>query len=124
QPPPVFSGTPSSVVADAKRLIEKSRKVQDDVVENVKHEDAAFSNVVQPLAQDDNAMALESHILGFYQSVSTDQQLRDASTEAEKLMDDFSIESSMREDVFKLYDAVLKRGEKLDPESQRLLERE
>ncbi|KAI9875009.1 MAG: hypothetical protein M1823_007564, partial [Watsoniomyces obsoletus] len=30
----------------------------------------------------------------------------------------------MREDVFNLVDAVLKKGEKLDPESQRLLEKE
>jgi len=30
----------------------------------------------------------------------------------------------MREDIFKLVDAVHKKGEKLDPESQRLLEKE
>ena len=69
-------------------------------------------------------MALEAHVIGLYQAVSTDQQLRDASSEAEKLMDDFAIESSMREDVFGLVDAVLKKGEKLDPESQRLLEKD
>ncbi|KIW21880.1 uncharacterized protein PV07_12704 [Cladophialophora immunda] len=45
-----------------------------------------------------------------------DKVLRDASTEAEKLMDDFSIEAAMREDVFK-------KGGELDPESQRLLEK-
>jgi metallopeptidase MepB len=39
-------------------------------------------------------------------------------------MDDYSIEAAMREDVFNLVDAVLKKGEKLDPESQRLLEKE
>ncbi|KAL5438554.1 hypothetical protein PMIN05_005758 [Paraphaeosphaeria minitans] len=69
-------------------------------------------------------MAIESHIIGFYQAVSTDKALRDASTEAEKLLDDFSIESSMRDDVFKLIDAVLKKKESLDPESQRLLEKD
>jgi metallopeptidase MepB len=69
-------------------------------------------------------MALETHILGFYQAVSTDQKLRDASSEAEKEMDDFGIESAMREDLFQLVDAVLKKKEQLDPESQRLLEKE
>ena len=69
-------------------------------------------------------MAIESHIIGFYQAVSTDQKLRDASTEAEKLLDDFGIESSMRQDVFDLVDAVLKKNEALDPESRRLLEKD
>jgi metallopeptidase MepB len=69
-------------------------------------------------------MAIESHIIGFYQAVSTDQKLRDASTEAEQLLDDFGIESSMRQDVFDLVDAVLKKKEELDPESQRLLEKD
>lgn len=76
------------------------------------------------MAHDENRQGLVAHILGFYQSVSTDQELRDASTEAEKMMDDFSIEASMREDVYKLVDAALKKGDKLDPESQRLLEKE
>ena len=73
---------------------------------------------------DENEMALETHIIGFYQAVSTDQELRDASTEAEKMLDDFGIESSMNEDVFKLVDAVAKKSEKLDPESQRFLEKD
>lgn len=68
-------------------------------------------------------MSLESHILGFYQAVSTDKALRDASTEADKLFEDYGIESAMREDVFNLVDAASKAGDKLDPESQRLLEK-
>lgn len=77
-----------------------------------------------PMVTDENVISLESHILGFYQSVSANQDLRNASTEADKLFDDFSIESSMREDVYKVVEAALKKGEKLDPESQRLLEKE
>ena len=89
----------------------------------VKPEDASFENTMLPLAADENQGGLENHIIGFYQSVSTNQELRDASTKAEEMMDDFSIESSMREDIYKLVEAALKRGEKLDPESQRLLEK-
>ena len=69
-------------------------------------------------------MGLEAHIIGFYQAVSTDQELRDASTEAERLLDDFGIEASMNEDIFKLVDAVAEKGEKLDPESQHFLEKD
>ncbi|KAL1953431.1 hypothetical protein VTO42DRAFT_2838 [Malbranchea cinnamomea] len=126
QPPPAFTGTPSSVLADTKRLIERSRSVQDSIASSVTPETASFANVLLPLAHDENALALETHILGFYQAVSTDAKLRDASTEAEKLLDDFAIESSMREDLFRLVDAVVKsgEGEKLDPESKKLLEKE
>lgn len=96
----------------------------DQIVADVTTETACFENVLLPLAQEENRAALEARIIGFYQSVSTDATLRDASTEAEKFMDDFSIEASMRQDVFKLVDAAYNKGEKLDPESQRLLEKE
>ena len=128
QAPPVFTGTPSSIIEDTKRLIDKSRGLQDKIVAEIQPDDATFEDVLLPMAQDENQMALEAHIIGFYQSVSTNQDLRNSSTEAEKLLDDFSIESSMREDVYKLVDAALRKAEKgttkLDPESRRLLEKE
>ncbi|KAE8359758.1 peptidase family M3-domain-containing protein [Aspergillus caelatus] len=124
QAPPVFTATAQSIVDDAKRLIEASRKIQDEVVANVKPESATFDSVLKPLAYDENTMALEAHILSFYQAVSTEQQLRDASSKAEAELDEFFIETVMREDVFKLVDAVLNKNETLDPESRRLLEKE
>ena len=98
--------------------------MQDKIVAEVTPEQAVFDNVMGPMIYDDNSAALETHILGFYQAVSSNQGLRDASTEADKLLDNFSIESAMREDVFKLVDAVVKKGESLEGESQRLLEKE
>lgn len=124
QAPPTFTATPDSLIKDTERLIAKSRKVQDDVVQNGTLGSATFKSVLLPMAEDENEMALESHILGFYQSVSTDKELRDASTKADVLFDDFGIESAMREDVFQLVDATLKSNEKLDGESRRLLEKE
>ena len=108
---------------DTKKFIDVSRKLSDDIVAKISEKDATFDNTMLPLAQDDDEQGLEARILGFYQSVSTDQQLRDASTEAEKLMDDYGIEAAMREDVFTLIDSVLKKNETLDPESKRLLEK-
>ena len=90
----------------------------------VKAGDASFKSVVLPIAQDDDNASLESHILGFYQAVSPEKALRDASTEADKLLDDFAIEMNMREDVYKLVDAVFGKREMLEPESQRLLEKQ
>lgn len=124
QAPPLFTATAESILSDAKRLIETSRKVQDGIVADTSSDSASFASVLKPLAHDENVMALESNILGFYQAVSTEQTLRDTSSKAEELMDDFFIESSMREDIFKLVDAVLKKNESLDPESRRLLEKE
>jgi metallopeptidase MepB len=123
QAPPVFTGNPNSIVDDARRLIERSRKVQTQVAENVQPDAATFANVLLPLAHVENAMALEAHILGFYKAVSTDSKLRDASSEAQKLLNDFAIETAMHEDLYKLVDAVLKKNEDLDQESYQLLEK-
>ncbi|KAJ5953522.1 hypothetical protein N7454_000418 [Penicillium verhagenii] len=123
QAPPTFTATPQSVVVDAERLLKTSRDIQDKLVAEIKPDAATFANVLTKLAQDENTVALEAHILGFYQAVSTDQKLRDASSKAEELMDEFFIEAVMREDVFKLVDAVLNKNEDLDPESRRLLEK-
>jgi metallopeptidase MepB len=122
--PPTFNTTPTCVLEDASRLIEQSRKVQNWVISNVQPETATFAKVLLPLAHVRNARSREANILCFYQSVSTNQELRDASSEAENLLTKFDIESYTREDLFILIDAVLKRNEVLDPESRLLLEKE
>lgn len=96
----------------------------DDIVSSVKVGDASFDTVLLPTARDDNQLAIEFRILEFYQAVSTDKELRDASSRAEKDMSDFAIEMGMREDMFQLVDAIYKKKEKLDPESDRLLDKE
>ena len=85
-------------------------------------ETATFENVVLPIARMENEKATESRILRFYKAVSANQELRVASTEASKLFDQDAIESGMRQDLFDLVEAVLKKNELLDPESRRLLE--
>ncbi|KXT15468.1 hypothetical protein AC579_10592 [Pseudocercospora musae] len=127
QAPPTFTHTPETILSGTKRLIENSKALQDKIVQDVRPEDATFNTVQLPFAQDDNRMSLEAHIIGFYQAVSTDAEIRDASTEAEKQMDDFVIEASMREDIFNLVDAVYKKqknDQSLDAESRRLLEKD
>ncbi|MCJ1383232.1 hypothetical protein MMC17_006870 [Xylographa soralifera] len=121
QAPPLFTETPTSIVDDAKRLIEYSRNVQDQIVRNVQPEAATFENVLRPLAHAENAMNFESRILGFYKEVSVESQLRDSSGEATQLLNNFGIETAMREDLFQLVDAVFKKNEELDPESYHLL---
>lgn len=127
QAPPLFTHTPDSLIKNTTKLVDQSKALQDHLVATYSLQDATFDLVELPMARDDNHWGLESHIITFYQAVSTDAKLRDASTEAEKLMDDFGIESSMREDVFRLVDAVYKKhkdDQSLDTESRRLLEKD
>jgi Zn-dependent oligopeptidase len=136
QAPPTFTGTKESIVEDMKRICSKTRSMLDKLVADVPAEKATFENIMLPQALDENEMALSTNILTFYSAVSADSELRDASTEAEKYMNEFSIEIGMREDVFNLVKAVYESqggkegvaagGSKkdMDKESARLLERE
>lgn len=96
----------------------------DRLAKEVTPETATFENVIAPLAADENEMGLSAHILGFYQYVSSDQKIREASTEADKLMSEYSIEAGMREDIFKLVNAVFKSlPTDIPPEAKRLVEK-
>ncbi|KAJ6002661.1 metallopeptidase MepB, partial [Penicillium sp. IBT 35674x] len=125
QAPPRFSDTPSTVLSKARDLIERSRKAKDDLVAHVPLEGATFANVLLPLANDENSLAVEFEILKFYQSVSSDSDLRDASGEAEKLLNEFVLETETREDLYNLVKWVYDKSNtgELDLESRRLLEK-
>jgi metallopeptidase MepB len=106
QAPPSFTATPESLMVDVKKLIEKTRGIMDKVVEEVRPEAATFDNVVLPIALDKNDSSLSENIISFYRHVSTDKNLRDGSAEAEKIMDEFNIEMSMQDDIYKLVESV------------------
>ena len=75
--------------------------------------EAEFDHVIEPLA--------------FYQNVSPSKELRDASNEAEALVREYGVETSMRIDLFRAKQAaeenIKKSGVKLDAEEQRLVEK-
>lgn len=124
QAPPSFTATPTSLLEDARALCGTTRSILDKIAAEVTPDTATFENVVLPIAQDEDKAGLQNRIIGFYQAVSGDSDLRTASSKAEEIMDEFSIEASMREDIFKLVDAAFKKDAALDPESKRLLEKE
>ncbi|KKA30614.1 hypothetical protein TD95_000834 [Thielaviopsis punctulata] len=126
QAPPLFTGTKESIVADAESLCSKTRSVLDKLSAEVTADTATFANAALPQIHEENESSLSGHILGFYQYVSADAELREASSKADALMQEFAIEMGMREDMFKLIDALYTNREKesLDPESLNYLEKE
>ncbi|KAK6521953.1 hypothetical protein TWF281_002526 [Arthrobotrys megalospora] len=124
QAPPTFKHDPESLLDATKALIEQSRSTLDRLAKDVTPDTATFENVIAPLAADENDMGLTSHILGFYQYVSSDPKIREASSQADKLLSEYSIEAGMREDIFKLVNAVAKSSPSgLTPEGKRLVEK-
>ncbi|UKZ80964.1 hypothetical protein TrVFT333_008729 [Trichoderma virens FT-333] len=126
QRPPVFTATAESILADAKKSAEQSKSVLDQIVASVTPETATFDNTLKPILIDGNDSSGPQNILTFYQHVSTNESLREASTKAEELLNDFYIEAKMREDVFKLVDAAYatRASQNLDKESLHILEKE
>jgi metallopeptidase MepB len=121
QAPPHFTGTPSSIVADAQRAVAASRAVADAIVRTVTPETATFANVLRPLADAQSAATCERRVLGFYRDMSTDAAVREASVEADQVMKEYALEVVMREDLFRLVDAVFGKKEELDVEDRHYL---
>jgi len=84
---------------DAQKLIDDAKAVYDGVG-SIAKEKVTFANVIQPLLD----IELESYTRGVAlqlpSMVALDKDLRDASSEAEKKLDEFSVEMSMRKDIF------------------------
>ncbi|KAH0341630.1 zincin, partial [Aureobasidium melanogenum] len=123
QKPPHFTKEASTIIPEVNRLIAQLRKIQETIVATVDPETATFSNVLLPLSRNQNSVSRILPILGFYEAVSTDEKLQDASTEAKKLFAEFEIEMNTNEGMFALVDAVVKKNEELEAEDKRLLER-
>jgi len=118
QAPPNFNHTPASVLAGTRSILENTRKLQDEIVANIRPEDATFNNVLLPLAEDENHTIATRKLFNFFSSTSPSEELRDASNLHEALVSDFDSQTLMREDLFQLVDAVFHRKENLDAESQ------
>ncbi|CZR65451.1 related to metallopeptidase MepB [Phialocephala subalpina] len=122
QAPPNLNATPESLISNTQSIIDRTRTLQDSLIALICPEDATFANVLLPLAHDENESLRQRKISKSYNSTSTSSDLREASSASEILFTEFESQTLMREDLFRLFDAVSKRGEKLDAESQFYLE--
>lgn len=114
---------------DAKTLVEKAdvlivkcREVYDQVGA-LKKDDVNCNSVLKALADAECEYTTDRNPLYFPQHVSTDKSLRDASTEADRKLQEFDVEISMHQDVFNNLLMLEAKNEEMDPESKRFLER-
>jgi metallopeptidase MepB len=126
QPPPLFTYTAASIVSETERLNADYKKLLDDIVAGVQPENATFASTLAPVLADDNVGSKARRIMSFFQHVSSHEDLREASTKADEITNEFDIECKMREDVFNVVNGAFEQraSEKLDTESLRVLEKE
>ncbi|KAG5638172.1 hypothetical protein H0H81_001469 [Sphagnurus paluster] len=128
QPAPLWNHTPEDVTRLNNEYIAANRATQDKVGA-LAPKDCNFTSVFLALADADACFDAGTEPLAFYQNVSTDKALRDASNEAESVVRNFSVESSMRIDVYQAKVAAQKNlkdsgdWDKLSPEEQRLVDK-
>ncbi|KAI5478751.1 metallopeptidase MepB [Pseudohyphozyma bogoriensis] len=124
--PPSWSYTPQHLTSTIESTISTTRALIDSIVALPKDE-RTFETVFRPLALREGEAARESEPALFLQYVSTEKEVRDASVEGDKQMQDFGLDTDSRID---LYTALLDAKEhttshniSLNAEEQRLMAR-
>lgn len=85
--------------------------------------DCSFATILVPLALMEGEFRTRTAVASFLHYVTPDEALRKASLEASKLIDEFEIEKAMHRGLFAAVQSVLARGEPLNGEPKRLLEK-
>ncbi|XP_022240182.1 thimet oligopeptidase-like isoform X2 [Limulus polyphemus] len=114
--------SPNELLTKTELLISQCRKKYDEVG-NLKEEDVNFQSVLKVIADVECEYLSNRYLFDFPQQVSSDKALRDASTEADKKLQAFDVEISMRQDIFDKLLILDKKTEDLKPEYKRYLER-
>jgi saccharolysin len=125
QEPVQWNHTPETVISETERLIAEA-KALDDKLAAISLEEATIDTVILPYADLENRQAGLSNQLSFYQHVSADKALREASNEADAKFRKYGIDAGLREDVFKVINKVYldnKDNDKLDQETKRFIEK-
>ncbi|KAJ1655246.1 hypothetical protein GGF38_004795, partial [Coemansia sp. RSA 25] len=76
-----FNLSPADIESRVEALVAQGKTVQDGVAAQT---NPTFANVIVPLATLQNEQDADSSVVSFLQNVSTDKDVRDASTEAKK----------------------------------------
>lgn len=95
----------------------------DDLIAGVTN--PTIDSVLKPYAEFENTYSGISNEITFYQHVSPNKELRDASTDAEQKIRDFGIESGLREDVYKVFNKLYEsvKDQDIDFETKRYIKK-
>lgn len=122
-----FDWKPTEINVQAKEIIEHSKGVFDRIGA-LSLAQVTPANVLTALNDMSRDMGVKTSSIDFVQHVSADKEVREASREAEKVLSEFWVESSMRTDVFErlseLQDKVSRGEFNLTAEEKRFLDHE
>ncbi|KAI9323370.1 hypothetical protein BX666DRAFT_2116999 [Dichotomocladium elegans] len=100
-PPPSldFSIDAAKVTQITQNIIDEELRV-NNLIAALKPEEQTFENIVPPLARLENEFYGKIQLVTSLHQISPDEAVRDASVEAEKKYEEFSIEQTMRHDLY------------------------
>ena len=116
-----FSLSPSDIIALTKQEIESAKAFFSQLL-SIPAESRSVSTVLLPWALWEGQFSTNLTSYTFVKYVSPDSAVRDASTEASKLLNQFDIELGAREDLYLLAKSVAKEQDE-DPEITRFREK-
>uniref|UniRef100_A0A670ZMH2 Thimet oligopeptidase n=1 Tax=Pseudonaja textilis TaxID=8673 RepID=A0A670ZMH2_PSETE len=108
----------------AAQLVARTRQVYD-AVGALERREVSEQNTLRALAAAELDYTVQRNMLDFPQHVSPSREVRSASTEADKQLSEFDVETSMRQDVYQRITWLQEKldGASLKPEAKRYLER-
>lgn len=122
QPAPRWTITADDITRKAEQIIQENRAVDDKIAQEA---NPTFENVFLRAAKVEDEQQTVISPLTFYQRVSPDAALREASTKAEEILEEYFIEAGTREDVYNNIKKVFNElpRDRLDDESIRFAEK-
>ncbi|ORY91930.1 hypothetical protein BCR43DRAFT_497509 [Syncephalastrum racemosum] len=125
-PPPAldFTITAEQVTALTKEIIQEELAV-NDAIAALKPEEQTVENVVSKIAHTENTLYGKIQLVSSLSQFSPDADIREASVNAEKEYEEFSIEQSMRHDLYLVIHGLISKVDlkTLPHDDARLLEK-